>query len=278
MIRLRTPVVLVFLGSACTLLTPEEDYFSGSGGGGSSAASGGGGTGALSGSGSDPVAGSGAMTAAGGSAGEAGTTSGGKGGSSGATSGGRGGSSGGAGGASGATSGVAGAGAGGEAGATSGGEAGGGAGGADSGCPVSVENPCVPNAVEPGMQACGACNTGKQSGTRTCSPTTCTWGPWSWGECTGITAACTPGSTTACSPKDKCGQRVCSSSCSWGGCTPVLPDGCVSVREGHTDEGSNYRCCGTGKWEFCSAATCKWSGGCAACSQGAPSYCTECYP
>jgi len=135
---------------------------------------------------------------------------------------------------------------------------------------------CTPGKVELATQECGACNSGKQTRTRTCSADGCGFGAWSaWSACAGQTAACTPGATTACSPADSCGQRVCSNSCTWGGCQPKQPAGCLRRRGGTQEEGSNYRCCGGSKWQFC-LPSCSWSDSCVSCSQGAPDYCADC--
>ena len=152
-----------------------------------------------------------------------------------------------------------------------------GSGGMSAGgaCQMSL---CQAGKVDTATQACGACQTGKQSHTRTCNADQCSWSAWSaWSECSGVTAACTPGATTACTNKDSCGQRVCSSTCTWSACQPKVAGGCLRIREGHTDEGSNYRCCGSaGHWQFCNSS-CKWNTSCAACAKGSPDYCTECY-
>jgi len=124
---------------------------------------------------------------------------------------------------------------------------------------------CVPNEVDTAKQSCGACNTGQQTRTRKCSADTCTWGAWSaWSACGGVTATCTPGQTSDCANGDDCGQRVCSTSCSWGACAPKAAAECLRIGPGHTDQGSNFRCCGDGKWEFC-LPTCHWSTMCEAC-------------
>ena len=163
--------------------------------------------------------------------------------------------------------GVAGSGGSGES--ANGGMSGGGA------CQMSL---CSTTQVDTATQACGACKTGKQTRTRTCSSDQCSWGAWSaWSACTGVSAACTPGETSACTNGDSCGQRVCSDACSWGGCTPKVAGGCLRIRAGHTDEGSNYRCCGAaGHWQFCNSS-CKWNTSCASCAKGSPDFCTECY-
>jgi hypothetical protein len=137
---------------------------------------------------------------------------------------------------------------------------------------------CDPDGVETETMPCGACSTGTQTRTRSCDAATCTWSTWSdFGECTGITAACTPQATRACANGDSCGHRVCSDSCSWGACQPIQPGGCLRIREGHTDMGSNFRCCGVGAWQFC-LPSCTWSAQCEPCAAGAPNYCSECHP
>jgi len=137
---------------------------------------------------------------------------------------------------------------------------------------------CEPGNVENEMQPCGACNSGVQTRSRSCDPESCSWSGWSeYGACTGVTAACTPGATTACANGDSCGHRVCTAACTWSGCQPRTAGGCLRIRAGHTDEGSNYRCCGTGAWQFC-LSSCTWSAQCAGCSAGAPDYCSDCYP
>jgi len=130
-------------------------------------------------------------------------------------------------------------------------------------CNSKVE--CSQGQVETAQQACGACNTGKQSRSRSCSADTCTWGAWgAWGACGGVTATCSPGQTSACSNGDSCGQRVCNSKCGWDACTSKISGGCLRIGPGHTDEGSNFRCCGSGEWQFC-LSTCHWSTSCEAC-------------
>jgi len=135
---------------------------------------------------------------------------------------------------------------------------------------------CMLAKVETDSQNCGACNSGKQTRTRTCRADGCGFGEWTaFGTCGGQTAACTPGDTAACSPADSCGQRVCTDSCTWSGCQPKKPTGCLRRRGGTQVEGSNYRCCGGSKWQFC-LPSCDWSDSCVACSQGAPDYCEDC--
>ena len=164
---------------------------------------------------------------------------------------------------------------GGSSGNTSTGTSGGGGLSSGGACQISL---CSAGKIETATQPCGACETGKQTRTRACSADQCSWSAWSaWSTCAGVTAACTPGQTTACANGDSCGQRVCSNSCTWGSCEPKVAGGCLRIRAGHTDEGSNYRCCGSaGHWQFCNSS-CKWNTSCASCAKGSPDYCTECY-
>ena len=152
-----------------------------------------------------------------------------------------------------------------------------GSGGSGSPSTCDTDPVCTPGNVDPGKQSCGDCSTGTQTRSRTCT-SDCTWGAWSsWSACSGVTAACTPKHTSACTNNDPCGQRTCSDSCTWGACAPKTAGGCLRIRSGHTDPGSNFKCCsGTGSWSFC-LSSCEWSDTCASCSKGAPDYCTECY-
>jgi hypothetical protein len=148
---------------------------------------------------------------------------------------------------------------------------------AASGC-LAPTRECEGGDVESETVPCGACNTGNQTRTRCCDATTCVWSTWSeFGACTGVTAACTPQQTTACANGDSCGHRVCTDSCTWGACQPISAGGCLRIRAGHTDMGSNFRCCGVGHWQFC-LPNCTWSAQCDPCAEGAPNYCSECYP
>jgi hypothetical protein len=150
--------------------------------------------------------------------------------------------------------------------------------GAIDGSPPMQCTECEPGAVETDAVPCGACNTGSQMRRRFCSPETCTWSAWTnEGPCTGVTAACAEGDTAPCENGDTCGQRVCSAACKWSVCVPKVANGCLRIREGHTDQGSNYRCCGTGHWQFC-LPDCSWSKDCSPCNEGEPNFCTECYP
>ena len=83
---------------------------------------------------------------------------------------------------------------------------------------------CEPNELEMRTQACGACMTGMQAQSRTCT-NSCEWGEWgAWSQCAGVTAACTAGAienrSVACPCSgNKNQRRTCSASCSWGGWT-----------------------------------------------------------
>lgn len=123
-------------------------------------------------------------------------------------------------------------------------------------CETSAE--CMPGQMDTDTQACGNCDLGSQSRTRTCDATTCMWGAWSgFGTCSGG-GACAPGATRA-GGCDGCSHQVCSGSCTWGGCT--LRPGNTCNHEG----GTNWRCCGSGRWQFC-LSSCQWSTDCASCT------------
>ncbi|MDF3064992.1 MAG: hypothetical protein K0R38_593 [Polyangiaceae bacterium] len=121
---------------------------------------------------------------------------------------------------------------GGEAGAGGEAEAGGrsGAGAPSSGCGAAntSEPGCEPPGTEctPGKTAsrsilCGACMTGTQAQTRTCTGAG-TWGPWDTSApCMGVTAACSPGTPETRSVSCPCSgtktqSRACSATCTWG--------------------------------------------------------------
>ena len=111
------------------------------------------------------------------------------------------------------------------------------------------EGPCAPGQAED--RACGDC--GAQS--RTCG-NDCAWS--GWGACGGE-GACTPGATRAggCDP---CAQEVCNNQCRWGAC--ALRPG----SECEWQEGTHFRCCSPGHWQFCLPNSCVWSDQCASCS------------
>ena len=115
---------------------------------------------------------------------------------------------------------------------------------------------CSPGKQENQSEGCGNCGTKNRK--RTCTDE-CQWGPWSdWGTCDNQ-GACSPGQTTdeGC---DKCAQKTCDAGCQWSAC--ALKSG----SECEWQEGTNWKCCGSGKWHFCLPSTCKWSSSCAACA------------
>lgn len=81
---------------------------------------------------------------------------------------------------------------------------------------------CEPNRVEPGMGACGLCDSGVHRRTRACAADGCSWKAWSaWSDCEGEHVECDP---TAPSPPQAvacttCGTRNQSRSCSPATCT-----------------------------------------------------------
>jgi hypothetical protein len=91
-----------------------------------------------------------------------------------------------------------------------------------SACQITVA--CEPGQVATQMENCGACMTGTRARSRTCTDA-CAWGEWgAFGQCTGVTAACTAGATENRSVACPCSgtktqRRTCSSSCAWGGWT-----------------------------------------------------------
>jgi len=109
---------------------------------------------------------------------------------------------------------------------------------------------CSPGSTQ--SQGCGNC--GSQS--RTCT-SSCSWG--TWGTCNGQ-GVCSPGATQqgSCDP---CSRQTCQSNCQWGGCG-LLPGKTCEWRSG-----TNWRCCGYMRWQFClppsyGDAGCKWSPDC----------------
>lgn len=136
-----------------------------------------------------------------------------------------------------------------------------GAWGAWGACVGGGSGVCTPGMTEMQTEACGNCGTGTRSRTRSCDATTCDWGPWgAFGACSGG-GICAPGATSDCSPDDSCGQRVCSSTCTWSACQPIMPGGCLRRLGGTGVEGSNYRCCTLTPtddgWQFC-GSSCTW--------------------
>lgn len=106
---------------------------------------------------------------------------------------------------------------------------------------------CSAGSEETESQPCGNCGT--QTRKRVCS-SSCAWGTWSaWSGCSGE-GICAPGATESCSTEG-CEVKTCTNSCQWGPCG--LKSGAVCA----WDAGTNYQCCGSGQWQFCSK-TCNW--------------------
>lgn len=120
------------------------------------------------------------------------------------------------------------------------------------------EGVCAPGQTESRSVGCGNC--GSQAQTRTCSGS-CAWEGWTNSGTCGGQGACAPGATRA-GGCDGCSHQVCNGSCNWGGCT--LRPGNACNHEG----GTNFRCCGAGRSQFC-LPSCQWSTDCStACSCG----------
>jgi hypothetical protein len=98
-------------------------------------------------------------------------------------------------------------------------------GGGSDGCE------CVPREIEQREQACGPCNRGTQTVTRTCT-TACQWSDWGVPTaCSPVTVECEPGATKMLQAVcGGCGKKTqiqtCSSSCAWG--TPVDSGTCAA--------------------------------------------------
>ncbi|MCU0656416.1 MAG: hypothetical protein MUF64_14545 [Polyangiaceae bacterium] len=90
---------------------------------------------------------------------------------------------------------------------------------------------------------CGNC--GQQA--RVCN-NACAWE--NSGSCSGQ-GVCAPGQTQpgGC---DGCSQQECTEQCTWGACKLKPTSKC------EWKNGSNFQCCGAGKWQFCSQASCDW--------------------
>lgn len=111
-----------------------------------------------------------------------------------------------------------------------------------------AEGACAPGQTD--SEGCGNCG----SRTRTCGQD-CSWG--AFGACNGE-GPCAPGQTMpgGCDP---CSVQVCQGNCQWGGCQLAAGNVC------EWKNGTNFQCCGAGKWQFCSKSTCNWFP-CAACN------------
>jgi hypothetical protein len=139
----------------------------------------------------------------------------------------------------------------------------------DAGVTPSCAAPeCELGAAETVPAPCGACNTGTTMRTRSCDADGC-WLPFVDGECTGVTAACTPQETKGCDNGDSCGHRVCNDACQWGPCEPMNPGGCLRIGPDQTEEGTHFRCCDYAPtpagWQYC-LPDCTWSLDCSSCN------------
>jgi hypothetical protein len=129
---------------------------------------------------------------------------------------------------------------------------------------------CVEGQVATEMQMCGPCGLGVRTRKRTCLAGGCGWGEWIESmPCSVTTAECMPGQTDtrsqACGPCNTGSQTIarrCTSACAWGAWDP--PGECGNVTAECLP--NHWKCCGAGKWEWCYTNTCKWTGGCAPCS------------
>jgi len=119
---------------------------------------------------------------------------------------------------------------------------------------------CAPEA-QTDDDSCGNCDLGTRSRSRTCSTDTCTWSAWSgWTTCSGG-GVCSAGARRENASCDLCAEEVCSSRCRWEGeCVLAAGSECF------WEEGTNWRCCGANRWQFCLPSTCRWSTDCASCA------------
>lgn len=130
---------------------------------------------------------------------------------------------------------------------------------------------CDPGPEPETEQAC--CSTGKRTRNVTLDASSCTYNLGDWSACS-VPETCQPGDTKNCSNGDACGVVRCNDQCSWGACEPKVAGGCLRIREPNGNDGSNYRCCASGAWEFC-LKSCQWSADCESCAPGKPDWC-EC--
>ncbi|MCC7540096.1 MAG: putative metal-binding motif-containing protein [Deltaproteobacteria bacterium] len=112
---------------------------------------------------------------------------------------------------------------------------------------------CTPGAIED-LGGCGRCGTAR----RTCGADS-RWGAM---RCEGE-GECMAGEERRGSCDDAsgpCSRQICSASCRWGTeCVLYAGNTC------NHESGTNFRCCGAGRWQFC-LPSCVWSTDCAACS------------
>jgi hypothetical protein len=134
-------------------------------------------------------------------------------------------------------------------------------------------------------QDCGACGcSGTSCFVNNQASTICQAGNVYWKDCNGntttlkqsctcgcsggacISGECTPGQTTG-SGCDVCSLKTCQSNCTWGGC------GLKAGSECSWNNGTNFRCCGSSKFQYCLKPgqhnlgdKCIWSTQCTLCS------------
>lgn len=127
-------------------------------------------------------------------------------------------------------------------------------------CATSAE--CTPGETQSDEDLCGNCDRGRRTRSRACDGGSCRWGSWGgWSGCSGG-GPCSPGARRDSDACDPCSEQVCNGECNWGGC---------QLRSGATCEweaGTNWRCCGSSRWQFCLGPSygCVWSTDCASCS------------
>jgi hypothetical protein len=147
-----------------------------------------------------------------------------------------------------------------------GGQSGGGTGG---GSCVTEPNACTPDAMGSENVACGACDAGSATRTRTCR-SDCTWGDWSEPSECQITVACEPGQTGtqmescgACMTGMRVQSRSCTDACTWGEwgawgeCTGVT----AACAAGATESRSvGCPCSGSKNQSRTCSSACSWGG------------------
>lgn len=101
--------------------------------------------------------------------------------------------------------------------------------------------------------SCGQCGTKRQ----TCDAN----GQWGPEQCEGQ-GVCTPGGEDLGACSDPCEAKACESNCTWSACKLKAGAKCSYK------SGTNFQCCGTKKWQFCSSSSCDWfpCADCASCS------------
>lgn len=78
---------------------------------------------------------------------------------------------------------------------------------------------------------------------------------------------CNPGDTSATGCSDPCAEKTCGATCSFGACGKKTGATCLY------ESGTNWQCCGSQKWQYCSSS-CDWFS-CASCPSNSSCY-TKC--